>query len=117
MSMTIISEKTISMPEVKEQVDKIHKRDKEPGIRTTKTKEYLDMFVKLKGSESKELKKKLEKLNVPRLKEEHITKIIDVVPTTVDSLKSMLQGYIITINKENMKKIVDVVKPFVKNKK
>lgn len=114
MSTTIISEKTISMPELKEEINKIEKRDKELGVRTAKTKEYIDMFVKLKQGEASELRKKLEKLDIPRLKEEQITKIIDLMPTSADALKSILQGYIITINKDNMKKIVDAVNSFVK---
>jgi len=114
MSITIVEEKPISMPEVNEEIIKIQKRDKEPGLRTVKTKEYFEHFVKLKASEAEELKKKLEKLNISRLKEEHIIKIIDIMPETEDMLKSMMQGYIITINKDNMKKIVDTVKDFIK---
>jgi DNA-directed RNA polymerase subunit F len=114
MSVTIVEERPISMSEAKEEVVKIEKRDKEVGLRTIKTKEYFDNFVKIKASEARDLRKKLEGLEIPRLKEEHIIKIIDLMPVTEDMLKAMMQGYIITINKDNMKKIVDTVKDFEK---
>jgi len=36
----------------------------------------------------------------------HIIKIIDVMPKNVEELKAMLQSYTITVNNENLKKIV-----------
>ena len=101
---------------VKEEVNKIEKRDKEMSIRTLKTKEYFDSFVNMKSSDAVELKKKLEKLDIPRLKEEYIVKIIDILPANEEVLKSILQGYIITITKENMHKIIETVKPYIKQK-
>ena len=65
---------------------------------------------------AKELEEKLTKLNVPRLKEQHIHKIIDVLPTTVKDLKVVLQGYTLTVNNDNMKKIADTVNGFVETK-
>ena len=108
----IISEKPITLTELKQEIDKIKKRDKELNFRVGKTEEYLSHFITLSKAKEDELIKKLEKLNVPRLKEIHITKIVDILPKTVDELKIILQGYIITVNNDNLKKIVDVVKDF-----
>jgi len=110
---TIISEKPITMAEVKGQIAKIKKRDKELNFRSSRTEEYLNVFVKLENKKAEELKKKLAKLGVPRLGDEHIVKITDILPKTVDELKILIQGYPLTITKENMKKIVDAVKEFV----
>ena len=101
-----IEEKPISLAEVKEEVEKIKKRDKELSFRTAKTEEYINQFAK---KESLKLVETLKKMEIARLKEEHIAKIADILPKTVEDLKVVLQGYTITITKENMSKIVEEV--------
>jgi len=113
----IISEKPITLSELKQEIDKIKKRDKELNFRVGKVEEYLGHFVSLSKAKEDELTKKLEKLNIPRLKDVHITKILDILPKTVDELKIILQGYTITVNNDNMKKIIDVVKDFAEKNK
>ena len=112
----IISEKPITLTELKQEIDNIKKRDKELNFRVGKTEEYLSHFITLSKAKEDELIKKLEKLNVPRLRDIHITKIVDILPKTVDELKIILQGYTITVNNDNLKKIVDVVKDFAEKK-
>ena len=113
----IISEKPVTITELKQEIDKIKKRDKELNFRVGKTEEYLSHFMTLSKEKEDELIKKLEKLNIPRLKDIHITKIVDIVPKTVDELKIILQGYTITVNNDNIKKIVDIIKEFAEKKK
>ncbi len=113
----IISEKPITLTELKQEIDKIKKRDKELNFRVGKTEEYLSHFVTLSKESEEELIKELEKLNVPRLRDIHITKIVDILPKTVDELKIILQGYTITVNNENLKKIADILKDFTEKKK
>jgi DNA-directed RNA polymerase subunit F len=102
----IISEKPITMSELKQELEKIKKRDKELNFRATRTEEYLQHFETTDKVE--ELFKKLESLKIPRLKAIHIIKIIDLMPQTVEELKVILQGYPITVNNDNLKKIADV---------
>jgi len=106
MAQTIIKETPISMGEMKAEVEKIKKRDKELGFRTQRTDEYLQSFAK---KDSLKLLEGLRKMEIPRLKEEHITKIVDLMPKSVDDLKVILQGYTVTVTKENMAKIVEEV--------
>jgi DNA-directed RNA polymerase subunit F len=108
----VISEAPISMVEVKEEVKRIRKRDTEPSFRVTKVEEYLNNFVTISSKQEKELTEKIEKLSIPRLKEEHIKKLIDVMPTTLDQMKVIIQGYVITVNQDNMKKLVTVFKEY-----
>jgi DNA-directed RNA polymerase subunit F len=110
----IVEEKEVPMFEVKNEMAKIRKRDEEPNFRVQKVEEYVNAFVKLSHKEGTELVEKLRKLNVPRMGDKHIYKIVDILPTTVDDLKMILQGYNITINNDNQKKIVAVVVEFVK---
>ncbi len=110
----ILSERSISMAEVKEDLEKIKKRDKELNFRANKTEEYLNQFVTIKKTE--ELIKKLGALNIPRVKDQHINKIVDTLPKTVKDLKVVLQNYTLTVNNENMKKIVDAINSFIAKK-
>lgn len=112
----ILEEKPITMTELKEELEKIKKK-KELNFRANKTQEYLSQFSKYDYNKAKELIDKINKLNIPRLKEEYIVKIVDILPTTLDDLKALLQGYTVTIKNENMKKIVEVVKQFVEKEK
>lgn len=106
----IISETPISKVALKEKLDKIIKRDKELTPRAQKTKEFLDVFVKLKSKEEEEIMKKLNDLNIPRIKERHLIKIIDIMPKDVDSLKAVLSGENITLKQEDFARIVEVLK-------
>ncbi|MFA6073817.1 MAG: hypothetical protein WC758_06920 [Candidatus Woesearchaeota archaeon] len=110
MSKSEILEKTpLAMTQLKAQLEAVSKRDTEPGFRTTKTLEHLNSFNLISQSEFNTLKKKIDELQVPRLKEEHIVKILDIMPKTVADLSVVLQGYTITVSKENLKSIVDVL--------
>ncbi len=103
----ILEEKALNMAEVKIELDKIKKRDKELNFRANKTEEYLNQFITAK--KPNELADALTKLGIPRLKENQIKKIVDILPTTVNDLKVVLQGYTISINNDNAKKIVDTI--------
>ena len=107
----IMSETPVTMAKLSEELEKIKKRDKELNFRAAKTEEYLNQFVKAK--KAGELVEKINKLDIPRLREQQITKIIDVLPTTVKDLKMILQGYTMTVSSENLKKIVDVINDFI----
>jgi DNA-directed RNA polymerase subunit F len=114
MKPTVIKETPMSMSEVKSELSKIKKRDEELNFRSAKTEEYLNQFSPLSSTKVEELKKKLEGLKIPRLKEEHVVKIVDVLPSTLDDVKAFLQGQTITVTQENQKKIADTVDKFLK---
>ena len=60
----ILSEQPISMVDLKQELEKIKQRDKELGIISNKTQEYLNQFVTLDSKKAQELKEKLEALKV-----------------------------------------------------
>ena len=104
----ILAENPISMYELKAELEKIKKRDKELNFRSARTEEYLNQVAALSKKPS-DLYEKLAKLDVPRLKESHLKKIIDIMPKTVNDLKVVLQGYTVSVSSENIKKIVDII--------
>ncbi len=111
----VVEEQAISLTEMKKYLDKIKKRDEELNFRSGKTEEYLNEFAKLKQKEYSELMKKIEALSVPRLKGNHIIKIADLVPKTVEELKVIMTGFNLTITADNMKKIVGITKDYNKH--
>ena len=113
----ILNERPINVVELKQELEKIKKRDKELSFRSNKTDEYLKQIVDLSPKQAQDLKAKLDGLKITRLKEEFIVKIIDTLPATVDDLKTLLQGYVVTINQEDMNKIINVVNQFAPEKK
>ncbi|MCK4588921.1 MAG: hypothetical protein KAT77_00635 [Nanoarchaeota archaeon] len=108
----IISEKPITMAEVKKALVDIKKRDEELNFRANKLEEYLNEFVTLSVDKASELKKKLEALKISRLKNDQITKIIDLLPTTLDDIKVILSGYTLSLSKKDMEQVINVVKGF-----
>jgi len=108
----VLSQTPISMAELKEELEKIKKRDKELGLRAQKAEEHLNQFAKLDSKKAVELKDQIEKLKIPRLRDSHIVKIVDLLPKTVEDLKVILQGYALTVSNDNLKKIVEVVRKY-----
>lgn len=110
----IIEKTSINLVEVKQELETIKKRDEELDIRGNKAEEYVLAFTQLSKKNAEELCKDIEKLNVPRLKDQHINKIIDIMPMNEAHLKMVLQGFTLTVNQENIKKINSVVQKYKK---
>ena len=110
----IILETPINIYQLKKELENIKKRYSELNLRANKTEEFLNQIAVHKNAD--ELFEKIMKLNIPRLREHLIHKIIDITPTTVNDLKIILQGYTITINNESMKKIVETINEFLEKK-
>lgn len=109
-----VEQKPLSLGEVKDVLERIGKRDQQLNFLSNKTKEYLDSIVVLSKTKREELSKKLVELNVTRLKEEIMIKIIDFLPKTATELKVLLQGYNLSLSKKDQDSIIEVVSKFVK---
>ncbi len=116
MEPKIISQTPVSMSELKLEMEKIKKREKEPSIRVTKTEDYLNSLSNLTAEKEKKLLEAIKKLDIPRLKDEHLIKIADILPRTVDDLKLTMQGYVISISNDNIKKIVNTINSVLEEK-
>ena len=115
MSVTeVIKAEPMSLAEVKQELEKIQKRDGELTFRGNKTLEYVQALHVLGPNKAKELIKKIESLDIPRLKPEHIKKIVDLLPGTSDEVKLILHGYTVQVKDENCKKIADACKEYLK---
>lgn len=113
----ILDEESISMSELKDELSKIKKRDEELNFRAQKTEEYLSQFVPLSKKDAKELKKKLEDMNLPRFRPQYINKLLDLMPIEPEMVKMALSSYNVTVSQDNLKKIASTVAEYTKTKK
>ncbi len=113
MAQKIISQMPINNSELHAEMKRIKARDTELGFRAQKTIDYLESLNVLDVKKAKELMDKLVKLEVPRLRDIHFHKMIDVMPTNAKDVKTALQQYNLTVSQDNCKKIADVVAEFV----
>ena len=112
MDIEVLEQTPVSMPMLKAKLEELKEahKDKELNFRAAKVLEYLTDFVSLSKVQAEELRKKILELNIPRLKEKHIDKILDVIPDSADEIKSLLVGENVTIKTEDLTKILSVIK-------
>lgn len=110
----VIDQNSLSLSEVKVILQEAEKRDGQLNYLSTRSKEYLEVFVPLSVSKKEELIKKLGELGVTRLRDEIVAKIADFLPKTVNDLKVVLQAYTMTLSKKDQDSILEVVAKFVK---
>jgi DNA-directed RNA polymerase subunit F len=69
---------------------------------------FAKRFTKINSKKGKEIKLKLRELNLIKLKEEDISKIIDLLPETNEELNRIFSE--ISLDEDEIKKILDTVK-------
>jgi DNA-directed RNA polymerase subunit F len=104
----IIEENPISLDHIKTELEGLDKEDA-LTFRGEKTKAYLENFVTDKPKDIDPIKEAIKGLEIPRLKARHIIKICDLKPKDLDSLKITLSGETLTINDDDLKRILDVI--------
>jgi len=104
----VIEETPVSLAELKDTLKSLQTEGPLP-FRAEKTNAYLENFVTESLKDVKQIEKKISDLNIPRLKDRHIVKIVDIMPKDMDSLKMLLSTETLTIKDEDLKKILDVI--------
>lgn len=113
-NLNIKSEEPKTLAEVKKILNDIEEK-RELNFRSSKTMDYVNRFVDLSLEEVNKLKEEIKSLEILRLKDEHISKIIDFMPETIDDFKLIFQGSYVTFSEDDIKSIVKVVKNFKSN--
>tara|TARA_Y100000310_G_scaffold275745_2_gene292438 strand:- start:199 stop:543 length:345 start_codon:yes stop_codon:yes gene_type:complete len=106
----VIEERPLSLNDLKVELEKVKKRDKELNFRGNKTEDYLNALVKLQSKKPEDLEKALSDLGLGRLRERQIKKIADIKPVDLDSLRTIMSGENLTLKTEDLQKIVETVK-------
>lgn len=92
----------LSMAEAKEYL-----KDKASG---TEVLGFVKKFSKLSVKEAKELRKKLNALDLMKMDEKRISKIIDILPENNEGLSKVFAG--VGLDCEESKKVLEIVKEF-----
>lgn len=71
---------------------------------------FMRKFIKLNEKDAKELRKKLESLELMKLKREDISKIIEIFPENAEELNKIFTD--MGLNEDETKKILDTIKEF-----
>ena len=117
MPSDVVNKEPLSLVEMKSNLEKIKKRDEELNFRSNKTYEFLKSLDIISKKDYTDLYKKIDELEIPRLKDFHIKKIIDLMPVNAEDLKGILSGYTLTVNSDNIKKIDKVLDDYRKESK
>lgn len=95
---------SLSMAEAKEFIGE--------GERASETEKFIKGFTKLDYKKAKDLRAKLEGLNLMKLKTDSVSKIIDILPETSEDLNKIFVD--IGLDEDETKKVLDTVKEFIK---
>ena len=106
----VLSSEPLSLTDVKQAVETIEARNPELGLLTQKTKEYCDAFCTLTMEQKDAVLEGLRSLEITRLRDEHLYKLIDFMPTTEDELRTVMQSYPITLSKTDKTNIIAKIK-------
>ena len=93
----------LSMAEASEYI----KKDKEKEAEVFK---FIKHFTNLSQKEAKEFRKKIESLELMRLKPEHIAKLIDLMPENAEELNKIFID--VGLDEDETKKILETTKEF-----
>lgn len=94
----IKNSRPLSMAEVKEYV-----KDQKSDVAG-----FITKFTKTKPEKAKALRKKLEELDNMKIREEHIVKIIDLLPEISEDLNKIFVG--VSLDEDETKTILNTVK-------
>ncbi|MBI4116946.1 hypothetical protein HY449_04340 [Candidatus Pacearchaeota archaeon] len=95
--MTIKNSESLSMPEVEEYLDK-----------SSDLTKFIKKFTKETPKSAVEMRKEIEMLDVMKIKPEHISKIIDILPENHEDINKIFTD--VSLDDEESKKILDAVK-------
>lgn len=74
------------------------------------TKEFIKKFVKINPKEAKELRKKLSELNLVKMNDINICKLIDFLPERAEEVNKIFVD--VSLDENETKKILDTIKEF-----
>ena len=69
---------------------------------------FLKKFLKTKNDKAKKIKEDLEKLDLLKIKREHIVKIVDILPEDASDLNKIFTD--VSLNEDETKQILEIVK-------
>ena len=111
--LKIIKTQPLTLAAVGEELKPKTKKAEIPTIQQ-KVLEHSAQFSKLNKSQEHKLTEELRALEVPRMTEEHIATIVNLMPKAVSELKTIFAGTKTTIAPENVEKIQQLLSKYEK---
>lgn len=99
----ILDRKPVNLNEVKKILNEIPENEQKSQMEI-----YVKKFIKISAEKAKKIKESIEKLDLLKLKNEHIVKIIDLMPEDVSDLNKIFTE--VTLNEDEINKILEIVK-------
>jgi DNA-directed RNA polymerase subunit F len=99
----IFNRTPLTLSEVQETIKEIPESEKKEQIEV-----FLKKFLKAKPEQAKKIKEGLEKLDLLKIKREHIVKIVDILPEDASDLNKIFTD--VSLNEDETNKILDLVK-------
>ncbi len=99
----ILDRQALNLAEVEEILKDIEDSPKKEEMQV-----YLKKFLKLKPEKAKKMKEELESLGIIKIKNEHLVKIINLVPEDASDLNKIFVDLSLTEDETN--KILEVIK-------
>lgn len=99
----ILDRTPLNLDEVRGIVKDLDDSDKKEEI-----EKYLKKFLKTKPEKVKKIKGELEKLDLLKMKREHLVKIVDLIPEDATDLNKIFTD--VSLNEEETNKILNAVK-------
>ncbi|MCH8945580.1 MAG: hypothetical protein IIA85_01535 [Nanoarchaeota archaeon] len=93
---------SLSMPELLEYIKKSEGNEK--------LSKFIKSFTKLNSKEAQELRKKIQDLELMKLKSDQITKIIELMPESQDDLNKIFVD--VKLDEDETKKVLETIKEF-----
>ncbi|MDD2678853.1 MAG: hypothetical protein PHT91_03210 [Candidatus Nanoarchaeia archaeon] len=106
MNYKILDEEYVTKAEIK----KILSERKDVELEQKLAKEHAGNYKKVRIDKALKMKKELRDLGNPKLKDDLIVKIIDILPASLDELKLVLQMSLIPFTDEEIEKVFELVK-------
>ena len=98
----ILDRQPLNLNEVQDILEKIPNSDNKEEMKL-----YLKKFLNTKPEKAKQIKEDLEKLDLLKIKREHLVKIIDLLPKDASDLNKIFTD--VVLNEDETNKILDVV--------
>ncbi|MBU4070067.1 MAG: hypothetical protein KJ646_03730 [Nanoarchaeota archaeon] len=99
----IKNETSLSMAEIKEYVEKNQERNADIIA-------FIKKFTKMKSENAKKIREEIQKLDLMKIKDEHIVKIIDLFPENKEDLNKIFTD--ISLNEDETTKVLETIKQF-----
>ncbi|MBU4116174.1 MAG: hypothetical protein KKG94_00335 [Nanoarchaeota archaeon] len=99
----IKNETSLSMAEIREYVEKDQERNADIIA-------FIKKFTKMKSENAKKIREEIQKLDLMKIKDEHIVKIIDLFPENKEDLNKIFTD--ISLNEDETTKVLETIKQF-----